>query len=191
MSSFAAGSRCFRALLPALCLCLAACLPVGRTASPSVYGLVRDAATGAPVAGVSLTAPCRKDSVSAVSDAQGHFQWPGKNFVETTFAFQEAPPLSVCVRASRNGYFTYTQDESLPRGGAKPDVHINVLVYLMPETHPVAPYAKALRDAVPEDFPVVLVDRTFPDSTFSSLIISSHRAVYQGVTAMMAINAST
>ena len=44
---------------------------------------------------------------------------------------------------------------------------------------------KALRDAVPEDFPVVLVDRTFPDSTFSSLIISSHRAVYQGVTAMI------
>ena len=44
---------------------------------------------------------------------------------------------------------------------------------------------RSLREAVPEDFPVVLVDRTFPDSSFSSLTISSHRAVYQGVTAMI------
>ncbi|MDO4343672.1 MAG: LacI family DNA-binding transcriptional regulator [Eubacteriales bacterium] len=42
-----------------------------------------------------------------------------------------------------------------------------------------------LQEIIPKDFPVVLVDRTFPDCTFHSLTISNHRAVYQGVREMI------
>lgn len=42
-----------------------------------------------------------------------------------------------------------------------------------------------LQEAIPSDFPVVLVDRTFPDCTFHSLTISNHSAVYQGVREMI------
>lgn len=43
----------------------------------------------------------------------------------------------------------------------------------------------SLQEVIPKDFPVVLVDRKFPDSIFHSITISNHSAVYQGVTAMI------
>lgn len=42
-----------------------------------------------------------------------------------------------------------------------------------------------LKDLIPKDFPVVLVDRTYPECTFHSLIIASHQAVYKGVMEMI------
>lgn len=42
-----------------------------------------------------------------------------------------------------------------------------------------------LQEVIPNDFPVILVDRTFKDCTFHSLSISSHSAVYQGICEMI------
>lgn len=42
-----------------------------------------------------------------------------------------------------------------------------------------------LKNLIPQGFPAILIDRTFPDATFNSVTISNYRAVYQGITAMI------
>ena len=42
-----------------------------------------------------------------------------------------------------------------------------------------------IQQLIPPDFPVVLVDRTFTDCTYPSIIISNHRAIYDGIHAMI------
>ena len=43
-----------------------------------------------------------------------------------------------------------------------------------------------IRDVIPNGFPAVLIDRTFPDCSLHSIVISNHAAMYKGVEALIA-----
>ena len=129
----------------ALCLCLAACLPVMRSEHPKLSGTVTDAVTGKPIASVTVTYLSMND-VSTVTDAEGRYELPGKNYLEIAFVSQEGPMATAVLEAAKPGYLP-DMDSMIGRQSG-PDTLWTADMRLLPESHPVAPYAQALKKSV-------------------------------------------
>ena len=126
-----------------LCVGLMSCAPALRGWEPKISGQVTDLTTGDPVAGAKVFYGL-SSSVNALTDEQGRFVLTDKDFVEAW----KGKDLDDFVRATKAGYFPGDVYKTNAFNGDSPNKHWTINIGLLPESHPLAPYIRKLKNAM-------------------------------------------